>query len=371
MSFQLAANRVMGICAFGKITKPDSNAKLLSTNRVAKEFLAQMGSMASDKLPTIIADIIDAFDEWGAELKPLPPDDRELDLTVFRDTSAAVNAEVSFGDAALGAIQEPTRDPIVGLFKSYRYKMRFENMDWDLRIRPSVTACVLERADRLSKLWWTYEAVPADLLGAPHPQSCERFVKMTTEISETALPALRRAYIDALDPHKRQSECKLEFARLRVSLLDNTELPFSKLVDAMLLSGVSFAEAAGGKFGADTQEGARMVVRFIEETTKQKLNPAIVKLATRGPGLAAVHCNAMPEADLTKSEYRYVIAGLASAINMISSNLPTSDEWKKRSQSPDLIRSISAARPLSAALADIAARGLDRFARSRQALVNG
>jgi hypothetical protein len=63
---------------------------------------------------------------------------------------------------------------------------------------------------------------------------------------------------------------------------------------------------------------------------------------------------------------------------MISRRLPTDDEWKKLTHRPDLIRSISAARPLSAKIADGAARGLDnqqryhdKQQRNHAALANG
>ena len=347
MSYHLAVNRVMGICAFKSIPPGGASREMRDAKSVAKDFYRQMESMCRKDLEPIYKAIAVRSERMGISLTDQKAGANDLEITVIQGYADAGQSEPLFPAPARSSDEELTRDPIIGLFRSRRLTMEIGGKVWDLRIRPSVTACVLEREDRLSKLWWTFEGVPVDASNLPSEEESVRFVKVTTALAEAAMPELRQAYTKALEAITGDSKRphRLTRTQLRVSFADNTDSGFSRLVDAMNLAGVPFEEAAAAECGSDLRAGADEVVNFVTKTSGQAARPSEITLTTGRGGLAAVYTKPVPEPDSPDGMKKFVISGLASSIGMISNSTSFDPEWTDLTTTPDLVRSISAARP--------------------------
>jgi hypothetical protein len=358
MAYVVTANRLMGICAFEPGTK--NSKRELSPKTVVQQFNKQMEGITEHRLDEIFGAIESEIKQRDFRLLQLGPDEDDLDVSILQGSGKNVNSKIDnlFGAEPDVPPSERERDPIVGLFRSRHYHLKMPNMTWDLRIRPSVTACVLERADRISKLWWTFEGVPTDATQPPTKEASIDFAELTTELAQKALGPLRDAYIDALGDEKRPR--RLTEVQLRVTLADNTDTEFSKLVDAMYFTAVSFKSAVDGKRGDEVKKGALEVLHYIRKAGGHE--PETVRISSGGPGTAAVYSMPMLDSDPGSAKH-YVVAGLASSVNMLTSNLPTGDEWIRKTNSPGAMRSMSAARRVSALVANQGARELDNKTR--------
>ena len=349
----------MGLCAFELSAQTAHAGERPDTVAVSMAFYRQLEAMYQHRLDPIYAAILERAAALDVALVEQEPEQDELELLVVQDSEPSRDLEQLFAPPEGLSEPEPQFAPIVGLFRPRRFKMTAGSSTWDVRVRPSVTACVLENEGRLSKLWWTFEGVPA---GVSTEDDSVQFVMITTKLAEAALPDLREAYTKALvevtgrdfGPHRMTGN------QLRVSLADNTDSSFSRLVDAMTFSSVPFVEAVVAEGDAKLRAGADEVANFITRTIGHAAEPSQIELKTGQGGLAAVFTMPVEEATSTPGAEKFVISGLASSIGMISNSRSLAPEWTKATTTPDLVRSISAARPLSARIANTGARQLDR-----------
>jgi hypothetical protein len=367
MTFPLTVNRVMGLCAFEVNERPAQSRDTSEKREIARQFHRQMEEMFSDRLPSVYAAIGHEAERLHLDLRDQHVlDEDDLEVTIIQGGGRDGSEAPLFRPPPPPGDPEPPRDPIIGLFQSRRFTARIGETTWDLRVRPSVTACILERDDQLSKLWWTFEGVPVDPVNPPDEDDAVRFINATTVLAETGLPPLRAAYTETLRSvtGKERGKPRMAKSQLRVSLADSTDPNFSRLVDAMHLTDVLFEEAAHTETGS-LRAGADEVVGFIRKASGGHRPKADdITLQTGSPGLAAVFSRPFRDHNSSPQTRKFVIAGLASSIGMISSKLPIDPEWTRRTTTPDMVRSASAARPLSARLADQGARELDQFART-------
>jgi len=374
MPIEAVTNRAMCLCAF-EVTDP---AKVLDKQKAAVLFFKQVRAMSNNMLKPIFDGLRKNIVRQQIPIEVLKVDPHELEFTTGERRRKS--DETYFDEPSTLSPEERARDPIVGIFPSERYVLQIGRISWDVRVHPTVTACVLERPDRLTKIWIHFEGVPEDPLNMPNEQDTRAFVETTTALSDGVLTELRGAYVAALGElgHKPHGCTRFDNARLRICLADNTDLAFSQLVDALLLSKAKFADIVAGRYGAIAQQGAAQAMGFINNVACQP--PALEDMDLVDDGSlsrAAVFCRRpLPELGAENTKDRFVMAGLASSLNMISRKLPTDDAWKKLIHQPDLIRSISAARALSGRIADCAARGFDNQQRrqeekQRAALANG
>jgi hypothetical protein len=355
--FQLVSNRSMAICGFAR-PEEGEDVSILPRDEVADRFYDQMDLMTRKKLGPY-------FDAIRLELKDHEPEDLPSDQYAAKfsiEQGRKGNSSYFVGAHSLPA-RERNRDPIVGRFPALHIKITINGMSWDVLIRPTVTACLLERPDWLSKLWFNCEGVPANPLRMPNENDAIKFIQLTTKLADLFLPRLRKDYVAALKRKLASSaKCKFEEARLRICFADVTDKSFSELIDTLSLTKATFEDLAAGKYGTAIKEGAKQVTHFAQRLSGAEPSPSDIEFRTNQPLLAALFCRPMEER-ATPGKHRYVMAGLASPMGMISSDLPTDDQWKVDTYKPELIRSLSAARPISARIADNAARGLDSFAR--------
>ncbi len=360
MAYPLTVNRVMGLCAFEQSADRDASESLRDTKEVAKDFYRQMEEICRTQLEQIYGAIKRRAEGMQIRLADQEIDTDDLEVTIIQDNGQDRDFVQLFPTPKDQSNVEPPRDPIIGLFRSRRFVMTVGERAWDLRVRPSVTACVLERRDRLSKLWWTFEGVPVDASDAPNEKDSVQFVEVTTRLAEDSLPDLRAAYTATLESVTGESHGahRMSHSQLRVSFADNTDSRFSRLVDAMNLSGVTFKDAIA-ETGTDLRAGADEVANFVAKTSGQAADPSEILLSTAHGGLAAIYTRPVLELDAPADKPKYIISGLASSIGMISNSQSIDPAWTRITSTPDLVRSISAARPLSARIADIGARQLE------------
>jgi len=311
------------------------------------------------------------------------PDFNDLAVTIVQKRSGAESdlpgdtSEMFFPAESYKSRFVPRHDqPIVGLFRSRHILATIGDTRWDVRIRPSLTACLLEGDDRRSKHWWTIEGVPVDPKKEPTEADSLEFIRVTTELTERALPKLRKAYDAALTEFDNRERGNPRFTdtQLRVSLADSTEQNFLNLVDTLTLTSTTFSQALNpkkqgvvkaanssathGRGPVSVSLGAGNVTHFIRKTAGA-VKTSRMKLETGKGGTAAVFAEAVPDKTAPEKVKRWAIAGLASSIGMVPSHLPTNPMWVSFAAAPDLARSVSAARPLSAWIADQGARQLE------------
>lgn len=365
MSYELTINRVMGLCAFE--VSSSSNDKELKGKALARQFYEQMDDMFRHRLDEAYKAIEKEAKRLGAGLESFESKRRtELDVEIFRERKSSADSEEEFTGPPAEEDDGPS-NRLVGLFKSRRFEFKTTTMVWDLRVRPSLTACALQRPDGLAKLWWTFEGVPLDAGARKRPteEHAVEFIEATSKLAHVALPVLRKAYRKALQGVSKRKNRHLKEVQdlteeIRVSLADNNGLPFARLVDAMHLKGASFKDILNGAYGTETAKGAHEVREFITATSGQAPDDDAIRLSAEIPGIAAVY-STMEKSPAGKTDQKVtVVSGLASSVDMITGEIPSNEQWRRINNKPDLVRTISAARPLSAKLANEGALRLDR-----------
>ena len=120
------------------------------------------------------------------------PENGRMDIVGMPPAGVALN-----DDAPVAATAE---NPLVGLLTSRRTQIDIEGMQWILRSRASVTACALQKGPGRTKLWWSFEGIPAtdDPDRRPTETNVSEFVAFTDKLQGAAMPTLQTAYSDAL-----------------------------------------------------------------------------------------------------------------------------------------------------------------------------
>lgn len=348
--FLLTINRVMGLCPF-KFAQDDTAPRPEGLS-LAQSFKKQMEDVDDHRLSPIYAMIAEEAEEHDYKMTDNPGHDRSTGRRIM----IVQDAEPDAPAAVPG-------NPMVGLFRSRRVQMTKGEATWDLRIRPSITACALARKGGLTKLWWTFEGVPACSTADPplSEQDAVDFVAVTNRCANAAIPLLREAYIKSFSTALDLSgDARSEHnERLRVSFADNNGRSFSKLIDALYLEGAPFGEIRRGGFDAETRKGAKELIEFIQKTGSERPKDNAVKLnAGDLPGLAAAYSNFVHEENEDGSK-THIVTGLASSSRMLPSGFELPDEWRRATFRPEHVRSASAARPLSKQLANDFAREIE------------
>jgi hypothetical protein len=366
MSYPLIINRVMGLGAFEVSGLKALKSSPHDEDDVTRRFYEQMRDLSKGPIKSVLASIISHAKSIGFELRENNDDQADAGMTVTRGTESDQSlGNLIAGSETTKSLDTP-RSPIIGLLASHRFMMSGCGASWDLRVRPSVTACVLEHHSRLSKLWWTFEGVTTDGPDNQTEDNAALFVKTTTALAEAALPRLREAYASTLAKvvEGKLGKEKLTDRQLRVSLADTTEMPFSRLIDAMIFQALPFEKAAGKESETELRDGAVEVMNFVKNTSNKRVKHTDFRIYIDDAGTAAVYTRAVEEPKGSEAQRKFVIAGLASSSSMIIRKRLRSFKPGNEDVSPDLIRANSAARRISARIADKGARELDRLART-------
>lgn len=350
MAYELSINRVMTLCKaphFARGQKYSDRGVLIET------FRDQMDAMQRDTLKAAFKEITDAAESIHGKVK------RAEKLELLAPEEENDRAEIF----VMPPEREGDSDHLVGMFPSKVFRVTMNGLEWLLRARASVTACALERADGMSKLWWSFEGVPANALLEQRPTEAQAvaFMKTTSMMAERGLPTLVEMYSRGLSNVTKGFKKPLAVRpeRIHIRLADNNGKPFAALIDAMNLKRASFHDAEQERFGAAAAEGAREVRRFVADigSLPQKL-PEIL-LDSTVPRMKAVICH-YKEATRKKDEVNLVFAGLARSAGMRAGYEAVERAFKAVQYAPPYLRTISAARPISARLAMEHALRLDK-----------
>ncbi len=249
--------------------------------------------------------------------------------------------------------------PLLALMPSRRMRCSVKGINWIVRTRATVTACALQMNGGFTKLWWTFEGIPADPKPERRPTELQAtaFLKMTNQMAEEARPLLHLAYRDALARVGHKQEFPLLNKQIRVSMSDNDDRELGVLFDAMSFSKLQPSEIRANR-SAEIAPARRAMLEFddfVRKLTGIKVNPPdkAVHLADDVPGMRGIV--------YSKDDARRgpCVAGVARRLGSRSGDWFLSPELQMETKKESYLRAVSAARPLSAKLAHDKARELD------------
>lgn len=364
MSNELIISRTMAMCF-----PPDRDASV-PEGSVYQNFRTQMDEAWRALLGLKTFEVIDRVatgTEHGYVVKPYEPqiadELEETGIQIFRIPK----------DSSLlpKPINRAPADHHVGLFESRMYKLTKDGLTWILRARPSVTGCALERPLGMAKLWWTFEGIPTDIIQrAVTHDDAKSFVAVTNAIAQEVMPNLNRAYglgLKGVDSDN-DADFGMRDDRVSIRLADNDGRPFAALVDAMGLDRITFEDAAKGEVVGKpyvsvseyAQAGAREVEAFVKEIARAP-EGSIGSMALNKDirGVQGVVCGLGDAVESNGKEA--LVAGVARASGMsgLRGVMARNEDTDER---VDYVRTISAARPLSAMLANKKAMELENAA---------
>jgi len=181
-------------------------------------------------------------------------------------------------DAPVAANAE---NPLVGLLTSRRTRIAMNGMDWILRSRASVTACALQKGSGRTKLWWSFEGIPAsdDPDRRPTEDNVAEFVAFTDGLQTQAIPTLRTAYRDALKETVERTPENFELGeeRLRISFADNDTPDVAALFDALYLEELKVSEIETRPVERldEARTGLHEFVQFVDHVVKDEQHPPV------------------------------------------------------------------------------------------------
>ena len=245
-------------------------------------------------------------------------------------------------------------DHLVCLLPSKKIDCTIGGVLWILRIRASMTGCVLERKRGLSKLWWTFEGIPANRNPARRPTEKEaaEFVSVSDEMARAAMEHLYDAFRQALSTVQGNvPEMSLLPDRISISLSDNDDRPVADLLDAMYFQGSSLAEIARSDKPALNlaREASLEFKKFVGDVTGHdnlKLDDRKIYVNDKIAGVRGL----IWQYD-DPEQRRQFVAGVARRSGVRAGYDLLSPELQSEQKTEGFLRASSAARPLSAMLA--------------------
>lgn len=247
-------------------------------------------------------------------------------------------------------------DPLVGTLPWQRAACDVAGMKWILRSRASVTACALQPGARRTKLWWSFECIPAvpDPKKRPNKRHISAVVKLSEKICKVTMPLLRDAYRKALSRSTPAAdEFQFSGESIRISLADNDTTAVAALFDAVCLEGrgVSDIESSTGVRLKEARSGLAELKGFVgdvvgdaEALTDRSLE--VVDPEPRFPLISGILCHQ----NGTHTRNR-TLAGFARRLGVRNGYLLLPPQQQRVYLEEASIRSASAARRLSAMLA--------------------
>ncbi|MCW2274906.1 hypothetical protein GJ654_10935 [Rhodoblastus acidophilus] len=250
--------------------------------------------------------------------------------------------------------------PIIATLPSRRLICESNGLRWILRTRASVTACALQSARRHAKLWWTFEGVPADTDPDNRPQESHvvAFIKLVGLMEAAAMPLLREAYGTAFNAatDSRLQEVQDGWDRIKIAMADTTAPEAAALVDAMYAEGNHVSDIRATENTVPRRgllELEELVHGIVGDRPMPNDNFCIVSSV---PGSRGVFYR-----EEGQSPDRTVVIGFArqASSSVGYEFLPAAQ--KRRAKEESVLRVLSAARPISAWLAQYEAKKIDRM----------
>jgi hypothetical protein len=241
--------------------------------------------------------------------------------------------------------------PLVGLLPSKRMLCEFSGMKWIVRTRASMTACALQPGLGLAKLWWTIEGIPKDTDSKKRPKEKDatRFLAHTRTMAAKAMPALYRAYRDALSEtlDRKLPDFELGEERIQISLSDNDEMPVAALLDALYLDDILPSEirAHDEPKLKDARDGLHEFETFVQHVAHLKMSipDEAVSVEDQVPEMKGI---LFRHADTKQN----LVTGFTRRSSTGSGYGLLSPEHMRERRSEDYLRTTSAARRISALL---------------------
>ena len=271
MSYQLAIYRFGGLAALTRdadLALPRDKMKSLEAC-----FLEQRDrTERRNEYKAALADILKGVrtEDPKARWAPL---DEEDERRIF---SMPPSIDSEFGD------ELDYSSHLVGLLRSERMIARIGKTSWIIRIRASVTACALEVASGIPKLWWTFEGIPHDPNPDVRPSEKDTtlFLSIVRSLEESSLDHLAAAYFGALAEVTEVSHIKSEYdvgpERLRIRFADNDDAAVTAFINALRFRELApkYIKNATTDILSLARQGMREFTKFLKDTNTAE-DPAI------------------------------------------------------------------------------------------------
>jgi hypothetical protein len=267
---------------------------------------------------------------------------------------AVLNVADEFADAALGRMEA-----LVARMRSERIEVQVADVKWIIRTRASVTSCALEGNKRPTKLWWTFEGIPAnaDPDHRPNEEQVAALLSITGRMEKAARAGLKDAYEGSLfSMLSAKGKLLPHRERLSITLTECVDQEVDSLLDAMYFDAADVSEIKNSN--VDELGKARVGMEFFERFVRSvagsqaRVQNTSVSIAEGIPKVKAVLWRGHSQSDS-------LVVGFARRVGAnIGLGILTADERRKE-LTEERVRLQSAARPLSALLASKEAGALD------------
>jgi hypothetical protein len=251
--------------------------------------------------------------------------------------------------------------PLIALFPSRRLSCKIEGTRWIIRTRATVTSCAFQAAAGQTKLWWTFEGIPQDSDPKKRPTETDIFhlLDLTNDMEKKAMPLLHKAYKHA---YKKATNVPLEDfemdeKRIRINMVDSDDRAVAALLDALELDRQkpSALRHSASKALSPAREGLKQFDRVVRKLSHSRSFPQddAISISNDVPGMKGILFSRRDGA------FGTLIVGFARRLGPRTGFRMLSNDLQRDARSEPRLRAISAARPLSAKLADLEAESLN------------
>jgi hypothetical protein len=258
-----------------------------------------------------------------------------------------------------GNEEQDSFETLIALLPRTEWKTSIDGVDWVISRKASITSCSLQSLPGRSKIWLSIEGIP---LSGQHKGRDQAntfaFLKLVNEHEEAQLNFLKSAYIHSLRAISIENSSTLQFdAPIKITLTDDETRPVASLVDAVYFDGLEPTRLRdiGNE---DLRNGLDRLEQFITHAawSDLKSDNRNLTVESSAPDIKGIVCKC--EDSL---RYASFVAGFARRTGDGGGYREVLDELDKDIPlSLDHVRARSAARHLSARLADAEVRKLDR-----------
>lgn len=271
---------------------------------------------------------------------------------------AVLNPASEFGDART---ELAGTEPFIARMESERLKICLAGMTWILRTRASITSCALEGNVRPTKLWWTFEGIPQtdDPLQRPDSAQLAALLGVVRDMEAGARTGLLDAYKDVFRKSvSPRGSLESENKRLSITMAECVDREVDALFDAMYFDSRSFSELrhAESEELSLPRQGAQGFESFIHEIAGYdgKIDEGSIRLTHALPKVRGILWH-------HSDSNQHVVAGFARRVGRRAGFGLLNREELKQEMAEDRVRRVSAARPLSALVANTRTAELDRL----------
>ncbi len=267
-------------------------------------------------------------------------------------------------DVALSDLESLSGAPLVCAFPSLRVACNANGLRWILRARASVTACALQSMERHAKLWWTFEGVPEDTSpdNRPTEEHVAALISLTKVMEEAAMKSLHEAYRETFQAVTGANLPGFDRAldRIQIAMADTSEHEVAAFVDALYFKGKTVSEIRANEMAsfADSRAGLHEFEKFVEDVIPgvSEIGDDCVEVTDGVPGSRGVFYRAY-DVSMPRTEIAGIARKTGSAVG--SEFLPI--EQQRQEKAENVLRVLSAARPISAWLANEEAQKIDKM----------